>query len=470
MATNSLKQTHSTTGRHSLLVDQDTRRVPLIVHHLNAWQYLEYSLYRLLCARGREIGDWHDKSFVHKTIWEQTEIVAGLRARIAQFPGGDPDAPVPAVLEDLVETILTAPDLDHFLEGVFGILLRSQVKAYAAHATGAHPIHDAPTIQLLHRINAYKDEQFRWYRAYRRRHPVTLDEAWTTSLTRQIDGLDGLAGIPKARRDHRAGPVGLRCGFRPVAEPARETGTMKADFTPYLRSDFDQSIEARRLFWAWGYMREKNIPDRMLLWMYDGHFMPFDWHHDVARHMWDESRHGDSGYSRLQDWGIGIDEVGFFPYEDGQDTSDPASGRAPVMEPKDIYEAAFDIGLIAETGHFVVKNEAYEDFREAGDFESAEMMLFDIIDEHAHVQYAHKWLPVLAEHAGIDCTGYKDRAAEIRKDLQAKADEQLQTWRELPRDDSQPGWLFYQELLERIGKATPLNGHEPRRKRHTLPM
>jgi hypothetical protein len=86
-------------------------------------------------------------------------------------------------------------------------------------------------------------------------------------------------------------------------------------FMDYVRADFATNLEARRLFWAFGYMLEKNLPDDQLLWLYYGHYMPWAWQHIISRHLWDESRHGDSGYSRLRDFGISLEDVGFSGYD-----------------------------------------------------------------------------------------------------------------------------------------------------------
>jgi hypothetical protein len=113
------------------------------------------------------------------------------------------------------------------------------------------------------------------------------------------------------------------------------------------------------------------------------------------------------------------------------------------------------IGLVAETGHFVVKNEGYVDFKEGQDLESAEMMLFDIIDETAHVQYAHNWLELLAAHAGIDNTGYRERGAKVREEYQTNAiklAKDLQ--RTLPRTPGDPAFDFYQSPA-RAASARP---------------
>jgi hypothetical protein len=263
--------------------------------------------------------------------------------------------------------------------------------------------------------------------------------------------------------------------FSARTEPIRP----KQQFMDYVRADFATNIEARRLFWAYGYMLEKNLPDDQLAWIYYGHYMPWQWHHDISRHLWDESRHGDSGYSRLCDFGISLDEVGFSGYDQPQRveeltkisaergiTLDEAFARqrellAPYkLEPltkEQLYQHVFMIGMVAETGHFVVKNEGYVDFKEGQDFESAEMMLFDIIDETAHVQYAHNWLAKLAEHAGVDNSDYRERAAKVREEYQANAIKLAgELDRKLPRTKGDPTFDFYQDLLGRIRVACPL--------------
>jgi hypothetical protein len=249
------------------------------------------------------------------------------------------------------------------------------------------------------------------------------------------------------------------------------------DIIPFIRVNFETDMEARRLFWAIGYMHEMNLPDDQLNWLFWGHYMPWEWHHDISRHLWDESRHGHSGYSRLKDWGLDLHDVGFPPYNnealiEAYADKDSADGK-PVtilsqpdldfslmgepMSPKDLYEAVFFIGMVAENGHFIVKNESYEDFRDAEDLESAEMMLFDIIDETTHVQYAHRWLPELAKHAGISNDGYRERAARIRKDLMADEQKRAEADAALLVADN-PAYLHYLSLLERIRNVSPIKG------------
>ncbi len=145
-------------------------------------------------------------------------------------------------------------------------------------------------------------------------------------------------------------------------------------------------------------------------------------------------------------------------------------GQLEPLTPRQLYDLVFQIGMVAETGHFAVKREAYEDFKAGGDLESAEMMLFDIIDERAHVQYAHHWLPALAAHAGVDNADYRERGVRERQRQQAERLRQMQIDAELPRDMSDPNYAFYQRLLAIMRKKHPLTNADSCPPRSPLPM
>ena len=478
----------------TILVEAQTKTRPRNVDLLHDWQYVERSVQRLLCAWGRDVAGWDDKSGIHRHIWDQAECIRRLRERIEQFPGGKADAPVSSRLEGLANAILLAPSLDDALDGIYELLLKTLVGAYGEYMATVHPVHDAPTIALLHEINQIKSQQWLWYRDYRRRFPHQTDPAYRTRVT------DGLADCGHFRTalpvapGTAAQPAGVAPDFRLRKFSARTVPIRpRQPFMDYVRADFATNLEARRLFWAYGYMLEKNLPDDQLIWLYYGHHMPWAWQHDISRHLWDESRHGDSGYSRLRDFGISLEDVGFSGYDQAVRETELtqqaerlglsrdeafarqnellAPFRAEPLTKAQLYEHVFMIGLVAETGHFVVKNEGYVDFKEGQDLHSAEMMLFDIIDETAHVQYAHKWLPLLAEFAGIDNTGYRERGVKIREESQARA---IVTARDLDqklsRAPGNPCYDFYQDLLARIRAACPLSNATTGPPRSPKPM
>jgi len=85
--------------------------------------------------------------------------------------------------------------------------------------------------------------------------------------------------------------------------------------------------------------------------------------------------------------------------------------------------------------------------------ESAEMMLFDIIDETSHVQYAHRWLPVLAERAGIE-VDFRAEGAALRARLQAETTARVDASQ--GKDYGEAGEKV-EQLLARMRAIAPLS-------------
>ncbi len=154
-------------------VEADSGRKPRTVARLRDWEYLERSIMRLIAGWGRYAAEWQDKVVVHRQIWEQAECVRRLRDRLTQFPGSvhNLDQPVSARLEKLANTVLLAPTHQDAVDGIYQILTGALTLAYLTYIQQAHPVHDAPTVAMLHEIVAIKEQQRLWLRDYRRRYP-----------------------------------------------------------------------------------------------------------------------------------------------------------------------------------------------------------------------------------------------------------------------------------------------------------
>ena len=449
-------ETVSYSSLRALQVEATSGKKPKIVAQMNDWQYLERSLHRLVTAWARHFTEWDDKRAVCRHVWEQSECVRRLRERLTEFPGttGNLEAPVSAKLEDLANTVLLAPSHEDAVDGVYQILTGALVQSYLHYVEHAHPVHDAPTVAMLQEIVRIKEQQRLWLREYRRRRPHTTDSAYRAAIGEKLTACAELRGALSVEGTP-ARPVGARTGFRLPSRAGRPAGSApKHDFMPFLEADFTDSIEARRLFWCYGYMLEQNLADDQMRWIWDAPDLPWEFLQDVSRHLWDESRHGDSGYSRLLDFGITLETIGFPSYGVAAEESPEV---AKPMSVEDLYEAVYFIGMCAETGHFPVKQEAYADFKAGGDLESAEMVLFDIIDETTHVQYAHRWLPFLAELAGRDPQEFKVRGQLDRQKYQQSADTRLAENAKCPRDLSDTNYAFYQHLLAIMREKQPLS-------------
>lgn len=455
-------------------------KIPDSVCRLRDLAYVERAIHRMLCGWGNQFYAWDDKIAVCRHVWDQACIVQRLRDRIDQFPGINSDVPVSCDLEAMTNVILMAPTFEDVIEGIFHVLNTTLVNAYLNFIEHVHSIHDAPTHQIIQEIVAIKDRHRRWRSAYRRQHPHVIDDTYLKRVEAAIASVNHLTQPLPVDDQNIAKQVGVNTDFRMRIGRVNPAwiATDDEDILACMSADFSEHITTRQLFWPIAYMRELGLAMDQLRWIYDSPELPWEFHYEESRHLWDESRHGDSGYSRMKDFGIGIEEVGFMHRPVSHNQSMPAQ---QLQEPKpdewltpmtheDLYHEMFFIGLVAETGHFRVKREAYADFRDGHDLESAEMMLYDIIDETAHVQYAHKWLPVLAQRAGIDISDQDQRAAQARREKQDEENQRIEMARHRQTRETSVVYQKYMELLERLQRQCPLSNARTCEKRSPRPM
>jgi hypothetical protein len=97
-------------------------------------------------------------------------------------------------------------------------------------------------------------------------------------------------------------------------------------------------------------------------------------------------------------------------------------------------------------------------------------MLFDIIDETTHVQYAHRWLPLLAERAGVDNSDYRERAFQKRARAQENHLSYIERVRAQRHVHTNPGWTRYEKLLAIMREKQPLSNAQSCPPRDPLPM
>lgn len=399
------------------------RIVPDAYVLLSNWRYLEYSVLRILAGWGRCAGDWEDKLAVCYHTWLQAEIVDRFRKRLDMFPGGRPDAPVAVVFERLVNSVLLAPSWPDAMAGLQGILNPLLVRAYTDYIKRSHPVHDRPTHELLRQTLEIKRQQAEWYEGFLRRHPHSIDPVYQRKIETELRLIGGDVGSAIEVHGPAAQACGVATDFRMPETPGRVKNWDKApNVIPLIECDWNHSIEARRLFFMIGYCWEMGVAEQQLRWIYHADFMPFEFIHAEARHMWDESRHGDSGYHRLRDFGLDFEHFGYSSY------GAKGEGYLPPMTPKDVYEAFYGVTQIAETGYFSTKRYCFEDFANHGDDASAEMMQYDIIDETSHVEYGRIWLEEIARRAGVN-EDYRQRAAADRAAAQRKSDERVRAMR-----------------------------------------
>ena len=115
---------------------------------------------------------------------------------------------------------------------------------------------------------------------------------------------------------------------------------------------------------------------------------PFDLHHDLARHLWDESRHSQFGYRQLPKLGFDLMTI---------EHSLDLYNILVQMPPAERYAL---MTMEFEAGSFATKATIMDRIRELNDFEADTLLAFDRNDEQNHVRYGHQWLPEIMKLCG----------------------------------------------------------------------
>ncbi len=398
------------------------RIVPNAYVTLSNWRYVEHSILRIIAGWGRSAGDWEDKLAVCNHVWLQAQIVNGMRRRADMYPGGKPDQQVNQIFETVCNAVLLAPSFEDAMAGVHEILNPALLGAYRRYMAASHPVHDRPTFDLLKEVIRLKEEQSQWFESFRRRYPKPVDQAYAGKIRALIAPLENFSRLIELTE-----PFARQCGvgtdFRMPITPGRVKHWDRAPkIMPFLETDWATSVEARRLYFMIGYCWEMGVAEQQLRWIYNCDFMPWEFIYAESRHMWDESRHGNSGYHRLRDFGFDFEHFGYNSYNArGEGVLDP-------MSPVDIYNVFYAVTQIAETGYFETKRYCFDDFAAGGDEGSAEMMQYDIIDETSHVEYGRIWLNDIMKRAGIK-EDYRKRGQIDRVRAQKGSDERVESYR-----------------------------------------
>ncbi len=389
---------------------------------LAQWQYVEYSAMRVLCGWGRDAREWDDKLQMCYGAYLQSQNTDKLRNRLEMFPG-NPDAPVHGDFETALNTLFAAPNFNQAMAALHELVYPTLDAAYRAYMDSSNPVHDAPTHKMLREILADRQEQTAWYSGFKMREGLALSADFADKV---LCGLESVGSFetPIPAAEPFARPAGKHTDFQMNIAPGLVPGGDQApNIMPFLELDWSDSVEARRLYFMIGYLWEMGVAEMQLRWLFYADFMPWEFLRDEARHMWDESRHGNSGKTRLESFGLSIRDVGYTSYGAALN-----EGTLPPMTPRDVYEAFYNVTQIAETGYFKTKGYCFEDFRDGGDAQSAEMMQFDIIDETSHTEYGRVWLEAMMRRAGVE-EDYRARATKERHEAFDKAGQKVETYR-----------------------------------------
>lgn len=354
------------------------------------FQSLAIHTSRLLAGWLPGIERWEVKHAVGLHLWEDAQHSRAIRTRLWELRLPNPDAGVEATVQRVIHLLAHAQHDYELLAGVYLGLKTELVTALKTYLTTTHPILDAPSFPVLRQIIPELDAQIAWATQTVAALADTGEKTrqarrWTQYARDLLAAIGGVAG-PGDATTFLAPPPGysLRLPFPQAHRDSRFD--LRLSLTPPATDDrLDQTV------WQFtNYAMEMQAAETIgsVMWEVEG--MPWEFYYDLARHGMDEVRHSKLGETRLAELGYHITD---FPHSVAnyawRQRVDPAL-RYCILT------------YVIEADSFDLKHTRYQDHLAHGDMDSAQAILYDILDETMHVRFGHKWTPPLLKHYGYD--------------------------------------------------------------------
>jgi len=390
--------------------------------------------------------EWEVKCALALHLWLDTEHATALRNRIAEMrepPLGLDEAP-DARLEAALEETLRAADTAELLGAVYGVLRPELLAAVRDHLRDLNPLFDHPTARLLRIVELEQGEAVTWGAAGQ---AVETDpeaasrmEAFAAHVRSYLGAAGGVLGetglppsasLPPPRWDGTA--------YEIDPDPRRDDRFVDA-FNATAKIDeiyADETVppHERALALACKRLREMDVPEWMGPILFAARLGPWEQRRDLARQLWDETRHAMMGETVLEAAG-----VPFHAYPIDMAASASLNAEFTPLEAHLILWHIEQGLMRSSTG----KRFEWEVARLDDDPLIANLQDFDWADEVLHAQIGRRCLPERIDG--------RPRAA-VAAELDERWAEALARYAA-----SSPGRPWWDEFLERAAASRAREG------------
>lgn len=375
---------------------------------LRAAAEFQTELFRAMAGFLPAVSRWELRRELSALVFRDARRVQDLRNRCREL-GTPPPAKhlskgIPG--RELIETLCAAADADAAFRAVFGSI-KPRLKALLdAYMRDELRVFDAPSLPVVQANKEELESQLTWAQNQAEINHVAEPE-WLGRIEELAASL-GDALQSSTRSGGQPVKNGRKIGNLPVPFSLIPDGFREGRAcAPNPKSS---TYAERERFCAHNFMMEIQAADSCASLLFEAPDMPWEFYFDVARHMWDETRHCEFGELKLRALRVDIRKAGL---------SNTAYVLRQTLDPIDRYAAL----TTQEADAFPGKHAGLKDALAHKDVLSARAWSYDISDETQHVRYGHKWIPVMIEESG-DPRSYdeiKRDAENWRRDVLAPA-------------------------------------------------
>ena len=374
-----------------------SERAPLFRHDtattLRSFFHCERSLTIACAAWTPGVKRLEAKELLARAAWENSLTAGAIRERVFElrYPERDLLTGTDTALVELFASVIHAPGAGAFLAAVGEVLVPALLDAYGAYLEASDVIADGPTRRFLNVARREKVlQRDAFVLAAGREDDGTLPSAqrrWVEDLAAAMAASGGFA---RGAADTVGTPPRARpeVTFELPQQPARDDRFLACSF--YWPDNFDPKYpygdgDRLRLRSAVSHLNEVWAVETAGAILH-GFADPLGWDfiHDAARWLYDESRHMMMGATRMETWGFETADIplGSFIYES-------CRGQDPI----------YRLGMLAffETKNIGKKKERAEELGQIGDQISRRDMDFDWADEAIHAGYGRRWIKALLD-------------------------------------------------------------------------
>ena len=366
------------------------------------------------------VGEPELKYLLCQHVWESAGHARFLRERGRELNGFGPTDDVRASLRELFNEAVMPADASVALAGFYCVLKPALQDAYRHYLAATHHLADWPSRKLVEEFLTDESRHAAEIAPHLPSDSPAVSD-WLAHLTALLTSLGGILPVSPSPA-LPVSPSSLLSAARPYTHPATcnrgRFPTCSSVFgydpaeipivRPWLTDPTTDARVIRLMVYVW-LMMELDAVDYLATVFYDTPTAPFDLHHDLARHLWDESRHSQFGYRQLPRLGIDLMTL---------EHSLDLYTILVQMTPPERYAM---MTMEFEANSFPTKAHVMDRVRELNDFEADTLLAFDRNDEQNHVRFGHRWLPVMMSLFGETrrpedfVTATRTRFAELAK-------------------------------------------------------
>ena len=362
------------------------------VEILKRYAFLERACMRTLAGWLPGVPEWDAKNQFGLHIWESADAADHIRGRLRELRNYQPERGLSPALEQVAASLDRVQNTAEVIATVYLVVKKALLHAYRNHPEVTWSDFDNPTVKVTEALIAQTEAQVAWaegaFPAIAGRYPGW--EAWQDAVSQLLASDGGVMGTgPNGEPD-------IDLSTRPLLLPWKTCQRMPdwpifnpdEDIEPNRKAD----PEGHRLWRFKHYLNEMTASETLgsILWMTPE--MPWEYQHNVARHLWDEIRHSQLGQTRIQQLGLKIEDVPQVVQIYNVMMTLPAVDQYALLT------------TVIEPNGMPEKRANREHWEDLHDDISAAAVSYDWSDENFHIRWGQKWTPVLLETYGYDET------------------------------------------------------------------